>query len=287
MQYHTQYWKDKARLSAFKTLLYDIHQLDFTLLIESGFWDDNYVPFTFFNDGKAISNVCIYSIPCIVNGEQKQLAQVSGVGTLPEYRKQGLNRKLTKRAIDWAKDQHDFFFLFADDEAVEYYNNGGFTPIKQYLIRQKLEENQLVKTTSPPLEKLGLEQLDFIAEAVKNRSPVSNIFATMSLKLTMFHVLYTLPDHLYYIKALDTIIAMEQKKDCLAIYDIIAQKMPSLDTLLPFIFNQAITEIEFHFYPDKLGLSNFNYVELEGYNPFLKGSPSIKEPLVFPYTIYA
>lgn len=287
MQYHTQYWKDEVLLSAFKTLLYDIHQLDFSLLIESGFWDDNYVPFTFFKDGKAISNVCIYSVPCIINGEEKQLAQVSGVGTLPEFRKQGLNRELTKRAIEWAKNQHEFFFLFADDEAVDYYDNGGFTPIKQYLIRQTLQENQQLPFTKKPLEKLGLERLDFIAEAVEKRSPVSNIFATMSLKLTMFHVLYTLPDHLYYIKELDTIIAMEQKKNCLAIYDLIAPSMPSLEMLLPFIINESINELEFHFYPDQLGVNNFNYIERKGYNPFLKGNLSIKKPLVFPYTIYA
>ena len=47
-----------------------------------------------------------------------RLAQISGVGTRPGWRRRGLNRHLTEVALDWARGKHEGVFLFSSDEAI-------------------------------------------------------------------------------------------------------------------------------------------------------------------------
>ena len=74
-----------------------------------GFWDHGYRPFSLFDGSNIVSSLCVYSMDMTINGEHRLVAQVSGVGTLPEYRRKGLNLELTQKAMAWAKTEHDFF----------------------------------------------------------------------------------------------------------------------------------------------------------------------------------
>ena len=129
----TRYWDDLAARTAFKEFLIIIHGLDLSEWESAGYWDYDYTPFSFFDGEKVVSNVCVYSLNAVIDGEASRVAQISGVGTLPEWRRRGLNRQLTEHALEWACDTHQAVFLFADADAVHFYTTGGFTPIDEFV----------------------------------------------------------------------------------------------------------------------------------------------------------
>ena len=80
-----------------------------------GFWTDNYIPFSIIKSGKIISNVSASIMDTILGGKQYRAVQLGAVGTLPEYRNQGLSRNLIDHVISKYKNSVDFFFLFANE----------------------------------------------------------------------------------------------------------------------------------------------------------------------------
>jgi GNAT superfamily N-acetyltransferase len=137
MELRTAYWDDRESREAFQRFILDIHNLDFNAWEEAGYWDDAYRPFSWFQDGEVISSVCIYSLPAVIDGRTTKLAQISGVGTLPEYRRCGLNRELTAAGLQWAGTSHEGVFLFSDEDAVPYYEHCGFKPSRCYDVPER------------------------------------------------------------------------------------------------------------------------------------------------------
>ena len=133
LQLKKMYWDDPGALSAYKVFAREIHGLDFSEFEARGFWDANYTPFSLFDGERVVANVCIYSLPAIINGEQTRIAQVSAVGALPQWRRQGLTRKLLSIALDWAAEAHDGVFLFSNPDAAPFYEKCNFQAAKEFV----------------------------------------------------------------------------------------------------------------------------------------------------------
>ena len=278
----TQYWYDREARNAFKKFILDIHGLDFSLWESHGFWDDRYTPFSLFNGSEVISSVCIYLLDAIVQGESTSLVQISGVGTHEKWRRQGLSRQLTDEGLKWAHNKHAGVFLFADDDAIPYYQKCGFKPIEEYLEHIKIP-SVLAKPGCIPLDPEDPEDLALIYSYAQSRTPISNIFSIMNAKLLMFHVLYTLKNNIYEIPDLNCLIFYKRERNCLNIFDIVSERMPSFEQLLPYIVRDTDQTVEFHFHTDKLGIEQIETKALAGNNTFVKMGFPLTRP-VFPYT---
>jgi GNAT superfamily N-acetyltransferase len=282
LQLKTQYWDDPSALAAFKTFILKIHGLNFTDWDSGGFWDHSYTPFSFFDGDKVVASVCVYLLDAVVNGEDTCLAQVSGVGTLPEWRRRGLNRQLTDVALDWARGKHDGVFLFANTEAVPFYNKCGFSSIDEFV--ETIDVTPVPKCGgSVRLDPGNDQELNRIYEYATQRAPVSDQFSVLNAKLLMFHVLYILRDCIYEISNLDCLVFCRRANGTLSIYDIVGERIPRLEELYPYVAAASDRVIEFHFNTDKLGLEKVGTRPLIGNNPFIKGAFPIEKP-VFPFT---
>ncbi len=129
----TEYWDDPQARRAFRDFILEIHRLDFSEWEASGYWDHAYTPFSFFQGNTVVASVCIYLLDAVIDGLPTRVAQISGVGTLPEWRRRGLSRRLTNLGLEWAHGRHSGTFLFSDTDAVPYYERCGFTPIEEYV----------------------------------------------------------------------------------------------------------------------------------------------------------
>jgi GNAT superfamily N-acetyltransferase len=281
----TEYWDDLKAREAFKRFVLEIHGLDFSEWESAGYWDDAYTPFSFFDGDTVIASVCIYLLDAVIEGEATRLAQVSGVGTLPDWRRQGLNRRLTDIGLDWALGKHAGVFLFADDDAIPFYERCGFRPVEEYV--------EVVDVTPVPnrggavkLDPGRKSDLDRIYQRAKNRAPVSDRFAVLNEKLVMFHALRGLRDHAYEIPDLDCVVFYERSGDCLRIYDVVGGSIPTLNELYPYIADGCDRTIELHFQSDKLEPGGTTSRVLRGNNPFVMGEFPIERP-VFPFTARA
>lgn len=249
------YFDDPAPKAEFLRFLQDIHGLDLGPWDRAGLWDPCYVPFSFFEGDRLVSNVCVYSLPMVVAGEECRVAQLSSVGTAPTHRRRGLNRELTTAARTWCREQdHRFLFLFADREAVPYYTRLGFRAQPQWRFRCPAPSATGPDRRSPlvPLDPTHPDTLDFLAGIVERRTSVSRTLGHRSTALFLFHALYSLRDCLYHLPELDVVVAARAEAETLVLHDVVGPHLPSLATLHPHLPNEGITSYEFGFCPDLL-----------------------------------
>ncbi len=259
-RFRKNYWEDAEARRAFQAFLIDIHGLDLTQWKEAGFWDHEcYHPFSFFDEsGKVVSSLCIYSLDLIVEGRPCRAAQFSGVGTSPELRRRGLNRRLTELALEWIERDHDLVFLFSAPEALPFYESCGFRLVE--------ESQPFVQVTGcdplPGLKRLDVGKtadLSSIADAAFGRVPVSHRLGALSPRLFLYHALYTMNDYIYSLPGLDVIVLMKHQGQRLTLFDIVAKAMPDLDTLLPYLTSPETTEVAFEFDPDLLAPTDLQW----------------------------
>jgi GNAT superfamily N-acetyltransferase len=278
----TEYWHDANSRAAFKRFILQIHGLDFSEWESRGYWDDAYAPFSFFKGDTLVASACIYLLDAVIDRKAVRLAQISGVGTLPEWRRKGLNRKLTAIALDWAHGKHCGIFLFSNKDAIPFYRSGGFEQLDEYV--------EIAEATPVParggavrLDPENKHDLDRIYSYAKRRTPVSDRFSVLNAKLIMFHVLYLLRNHVYEIPDLECLVFYKRTKGCLSILDILGERIPLMRELYPYIADANDRIIEFHFFTDKLGLDKTKARPLLGNHPFTKGTFPVQKP-IFPFT---
>ena len=281
----TEYWDDPKARRAFKEFMVTIHGLDLSEWEAGGFWDYAYTPFSFFDGGKIVSSLCVYSLEAIIKGRTTHLAQISSVGTLPAWRRKGLSRKLTNTGVEWARDSHEGVFLFADREAIPFYKACGFKPIDEYV--------EVVAASKVPKRKGAVKlnpgvphDLARIYEYAKRRTPISAKFSIMNEKLIMFHCLHSLRDSVYEIPDLDCLAFLKRGQGRLRIYDIVGARVPFLKEFYPYVADPTDRTIEFHFHADNLGLEEVETKVLRGNNPFVTDPFPVQRP-VFPFTARA
>jgi len=285
IEFKENYWDSGELKSEFIQFLKSVHNLDLTLWNNLGYWDDNYRPFSYFQDGKLISNVCVYSLDMVVDGVRKKAAQISAVGTLPEFRGQGLSSDLTRRAMEWAKQEHDSFFLFADDEAVSFYRKRGFSA---------LEESRFAYPLQPVAGKPGARKLNFSVKSDRekvyslavNRRAVSDTLGVLSEKLFLFHCLYFLSNYSYYIEALDLLISNKRKDDRIIVFDIVGKVIPEFSSIYPYIAETGDRYVEFMFIDDIMGMDNGERELIREDNGahYAGNFRFDKSPVIFPFT---
>lgn len=287
MEFRTNYWDDTESKTAFIDFLVRIHGLDLTEWGEKGFWDEDYRPFSFFENGKVVSNVCLYSMDMTVKGRRTRVAQISGVGTVPEFRSRGLGGELTKRAMEWADPRHDFYFLFSDKDAIPFYRKRGFKSTDEYKVISEAEGANPLSG----MHKIDMEidkNLDLLYDIASNRSPVSHELGVHMPKLLMFWILKSLKDHVSYIPDLELAVVFRRKGGILTVLDVIGKYIPELKDFYPFMRKEGDSTIEFRFMTDKMGLSGKNIIE-----PFNNGThyfgdfPHKDMLFTFPFTAMA
>lgn len=287
LAYRENYWDSPTLKKAFMSFMLRIFGLDLSLWDESGFWDVNYRPFSYFNGNLLVANVCVYSMDMVIRRKRCRVAQISAVGTIPEYRRKGLGAKLTRTALEWARDRHEFFFLFADEEAYEFYRARGFRLTGEHKARITVSGQ---KARSGKM-KLDMQKSDHIKQVyiqASKRQPVSDILGVYNERLFMFWCLYALRDHLYYIPDLDILVLCKRNNCVLTLFDIVGARMPSFAEIYPYICDPDDEAADFLFMVDNLSLDKFDHIRIEGNGThILDKFPLDGDSFIFPYTCHA
>lgn len=286
LTYRENYFDDLKLKNEFIRFLNLIHNLDLTRWDDSGYWDSNYYPFSFFDKKKIVSNVSVYSIEMNIDGVKQKVAQISSVGTDPEYRKRGLSTNLLERALNFAKKEHQHIFLFADKNAQKLYQKFGFQYSAEYLPTIDLNSSNH-KSLVRKLSLSNTDDLYLIDNKVTSREFISNKIGYKSRNLLYFWLIYFLNDSIYYIDDLECLILMKQENRILTIFDIIGSNIPDFEKLLPYIADKSISQIQFRFMIDKLNIENIEHIETDNGLHLSESFPLQKEKLIFPQTVQA
>jgi GNAT superfamily N-acetyltransferase len=287
LSYKEDYWDSLDLKMEFINFLLHILGLDLSLWDKMGFWDRRYRPFSYFSGNSLVSNVCVYSMDMTIRGQQCLVAQISAVGTLPEYRRKGLSYQLTQKAMDWAQKNHDFFFLFADQEAYHLYNKCGFRQVDEYKASISVSGN-VAQSGAVKLDIQIKDHVELIYSLASNREPVSDILGVSNNKLFMFWCLYYLKGHIYYIPELDILVLYKRDNRLLTIFDIVGTDIPAFAEIYPYICDEYDKTVEFLFMVDKLNPGYFERKKIEDNGTHISGDfPLENTQFIFPFTAHA
>jgi len=236
IEYRTSYFDDPDAKASFERYAKKIFGLDFSRWKARGLWDNQYKPFSAFIDGECAASICVYPSEMRVDGVRRKGAQLLTVGTLPEYRSQGIQTEIWRRVQAWIHQECDFVFLFTDESAAGFYEKLG--------LRRQPEYFETVRCPQPAshaqlrLRKLNLEQdseYAIIERLAKEREMVSNRIGFLNPNLLLFMFLYLYQNWSYYLEDIDTVIVVEETKGRLRIHDIVANQVPKLSDIAVFL----------------------------------------------------
>lgn len=260
----------------------------------NGYFEGDYIPYSFEEDGKIISNVSVNRMYFIQNGVKRYYIQLGTVMTATERRNQGLARKLMEYVVEEYKDKCDGIYLFGNLSALDFYRKLGFEERTQYQyrlkdhVRRDLQGRKLTAQHGSGFEKL--DSSDEISkkaycEAIRNSVAYGAFEQENKYSLQMFYTSNL--EHVYYAKEIDCFAVMEPEGDAIILHSVISQKKISLEKVISEI-NLSYNELKLGFTPGEDETDLFEAVPFDGeddYRLFCKGErlESIEnEKLYFP-----
>ena len=122
------YMQDAAARAALGALTQAAFGFDFEAWAARGFCAHGaYVPYSFEEDGRILSNVSVNRMEFCLNGEKRRWLQLGTVATREDMRGRGLARRLVEIALADSMDGCDGVYLFANPEVSGFYEKCGFT----------------------------------------------------------------------------------------------------------------------------------------------------------------
>ena len=213
---------------------------------EEGFWNDNYVCYSYLKDDEVIANVSLSTMELIMAGERHKAIQIGTVMTDPEYRRQGLAFELLSKVLEDYDNTYNLYFLAADDEAVPLYKRCGFSYREEnkYIIELKG-----YKLLDKPLKPVDILPQDLLA--IKNSAkPLSNVLSAIGDEyILMFYYNHGFKS-LIHNPMEEVYVIFEIKDDTLHLYDILSKKDIKLQQLIEAIAHQGVKQVFCHFTPD-------------------------------------
>lgn len=280
MELIKDYMKDDAKRHMLNDLTNKTFGFTFESWVTNGYFEGDYIPYSFVEDGKLISNVSTNIMNFNQNGRAVSYIQIGTVMTDKEYRNQGLARRLIEQVIEEYKDKCDGIYLFGNLSAVGFYNKTGFKESVQYAYSLKRDELLKLKeqSQSKPQDEsfVKVDQADLgikekYMDYVRNSAVNSALEQTNKFGLQMFYTANM--KNVYYSKDLDCFIVLCKSGDTIELNSVIAKEQISLDKIISQI-KLDYKELKLGFAPSRDAMELFDISEFDGeddYRFFIMG----------------
>ncbi|WP_240338466.1 GNAT family N-acetyltransferase [Peribacillus alkalitolerans] len=264
MEFKKNYKDNPSIRNSFFELAQEVFGIRFESWFQCGYWTDKYLPFSFLIGDKVIANVSVNKVGLIVNGAKMKSLQIGTVMTHPDFRGNGVSKKLMEHVLEEFEDEYDILYLFANHSVLDYYPKFGFKAVDecQYYMNYipTVPDGSNVK-------KLNIESdRDFLYQFAAERMPVSNLFSSYDTQeLLMFYSLNVFSEDIYYLGDEDVIVIYQVDEETLHIYDIISKSEVHIHRILKRIASSKTKKVVFHFTPEfkEIKLKTEKYVGSE------------------------
>lgn len=258
----------------------EIFSLNLRTWHENNCWKDDYIPYSFAKNGVIIANASANLMKFCLNDGIKHYIQIGTVMTHPDYRNRGLATMLIEKILADYKGA-DGFYLFANENAVNFYPKLGFYKTKEYLYRQNN-----VACGGLAAEKYDdLRHKERLLHILQHRKTFCKLQMQDNIGLTTFHI-NSMKPYIYYVSPLNAFFIAETKGSTLTLYDVFSDNRMRESDLLPY-FPANVDTIEYGYAPNDISQST---LKNDGDDVlFTKGNfdEFIKEKLCFPLLTHA
>lgn len=228
---------------------------------QSGYWTDQYIPYSLLDGDVVVSNVSVNVMDIEVFGKTKRLIQLGTVMTDSAYRNQGLVRVLMNNVIaDW-KDKCEYIYLFANDSVLNFYPKFGFEASNQHQCTKELSK----KDKNRCALKLNMSDKihrELVYEKANARSSIAKISMLGNAELIMFYGISSMKDRVYYIEAYETVVIAHHEHEVLEVFGVFCEGQVSLELILDYMANEDTRSVKLYFTPQETEL--YKNITLEG-----------------------
>lgn len=232
MELVTNYMHDDTLRHALNDLTKKTFGFDFEDWVTGGYFEGDYIPYSFIEDGKIISNVSANRMTFLQNDVEKNYIQIGTVMTDEAYRRQGLAKKLMDHVVKQYKDSCDGFYLFANLDAVDFYEKCGFSKETEYryLVKNEFCMRKTAGEIFVPVNTEDEQMKQKYMDTVRRSAVNSSLEQLNKFGLQMFYTADM--ENVYYAKDMDCFIVAEMEENTLLLQSIICENhVPLLDVL--------------------------------------------------------
>lgn len=232
MELVSNYMRDDTLRHALNDLTKKTFWFDFEDWVTGGYFEGDYIPYSFIEDGKIISNVSANRMIFLQNGVKKNYIQIGTVMTDEAYRRQGLAKKLIEHVVKQYKDSCDGFYLFANLDAVDFYDKCGFSRGIEYRYSVKKEycKKQSTGESFVLVDAADQQMKQKYMDMVRHSAVQSSMEQINKFGLQMFYTADL--DSVYYAKDLDCFIVAEMEEETLLLQSVLCKhRVPLLQIL--------------------------------------------------------
>lgn len=230
---------------SFNQLAEDTFEINFVEWYESGYWGENYIPYSLVDGKKVIANASVTKSKMIINNQSYETIQIGTVMTAENYRSKGLSKELMTEIINDYKERVDFIYLFANETVLDFYPKFGFKRVDELSVELNVEQIE---------KKEGLELVDFkthqekIEKLANNRSNSHlKAYLESSYNLTMFYYGSVFEEGISYIKELETYLCYEIEDEEYHLFDILSDKEIYMREVLSYLPLEKSSRVYCHF----------------------------------------
>ncbi len=223
MELVSDYMRDDTLRHALNDLTRKTFGFDFEDWVTGGFFEGDYIPYSFIENGKIISNVSANRMTFLQNGVEKNYIQIGTVVTDETYRRHGLAKKLMDHVVKQYKDSCDGFYLFANLNAVDFYNKCGFSKETEYryFVKNEFCRRKTAGEISMPVNAADEQMKQKYMEMVRRSDANSSLEQLNKFGLQMFYTADM--KNVYYAKDMDCFIVAEMEENTLFLQSIICK----------------------------------------------------------------
>ena len=228
MELVSDYMRDDTLRHALNDLTRKTFGFDFEDWVTGGYFEGDYIPYSFIENGKIISNVSANRMTFLQNGIDRNYIQIGTVMTDEAYRRHGLAKKLMEHVVKQYKDSCDGFYLFANPDAVDFYNRCGFSKETEYRYSVKNEfcmrksAGEIFMPVNTADERMKQKYMDMVRRSAVN----SSLEQLNKFGLQMFYSADM--ENVYYAKDMDCFIVAEMEENTLLLQSVICENHVTL-----------------------------------------------------------
>ena len=206
----SDYMRDDTYRHLLNELTRKTFGFDFESWVTQGYFEGDYIPYSFMDEGKIVSNVSANRMKFMQNGSVKYYVQIGPVMTDEAYRRQGLAAKLMKHVIEKYEQECDGIYLFGDLSASEFYRKMGFKVENQYryYVKDEFCHFDNAKTGFKPIKDMGDEIKRKYLDYVRNSAYHSSFEQINKFGLQMFYTAGL--DNVFYADDIECFIVSDQ-----------------------------------------------------------------------------
>ncbi|TVR49353.1 MAG: GNAT family N-acetyltransferase [Puniceicoccaceae bacterium] len=232
--------------------------LSFRPWVEAGYWDSTYDCCSFFHGSRMIANVGWSRLEVRLDGRSWKAVQFGTVGTLPEFRRQGLAARLMRHVLDHHCEGTDFRFLFANPSVLEFYPRFGFRRVAETAFTACIEGPTVPDPSWRQLDVAHATDRRLLEDLLRSRKPVSERCAVANgAAIHLWHAVILHGGNLWWHESHRTLLVADRSagEGPLDVFDVISREAVDGAEVLRGFLPSADRPVRFHFVPDQLGLA--------------------------------